>query len=86
MSSNDDVSPQVVLAAAKALAVQLRSALSNEAIINQAIGVLGSRGSSAEDALTRLDTVSRCERVKLAIVAHRVLNEAIRRNNVRPPG
>jgi AmiR/NasT family two-component response regulator len=80
----DEPSPQV-LRAATALAAQLRTALSNEAVIEQAIGVLRSRGSSAEGALTTLRTTSEGEHVGLVIVAHRVLAEAIRRSSAPPP-
>jgi hypothetical protein len=81
----NELSPQI-LAAATSLAVHFRTALSNQAVIDQAIGVLRSRGSSAEDALTRLRTISEGEDVGLVIVAHRVVAEAIRRSSAPPPG
>ncbi|MGI8880782.1 MAG: GAF and ANTAR domain-containing protein [Jatrophihabitans sp.] len=76
-----------VLAQAQLLASHLQAALTSRAIIDQAIGILRSRnGGSAEDAFARLRTTSQTENVKLAAVAERIVEEAVRRARARHTG
>jgi GAF domain-containing protein len=73
-----------LLAQAEALAAQLQSALSTRPVIDQAIGLLrGRSGDSAEEAFIRLRGISQREHVKLAVVAQRVVEEAVRRADAR---
>jgi GAF domain-containing protein len=73
-----------VLARAKALATQLQTALCSRAVIDQAIGILrGRTGASAEEAFARLRAISQAENTKLAAVAQRILDEAVRRARAR---
>ena len=63
---------------------QLERALSNRAVIDQAIGIIRSRsGASAEEAFDRLTRLSQTENIKLHIVAQRLVDEAVRRARVR---
>jgi AmiR/NasT family two-component response regulator len=63
---------------------QLERALSNRAVIDQAIGIIRSRsGASAEEAFNRLTRLSQTENIKLHIVAQRLVDEAVRRARVR---
>lgn len=65
---------------ARLRAAQLETALVNRSIIDQAIGVLRSRsGSSAKECFERLRAASRAENLKIAVVAERVVREAVRR-------
>jgi GAF domain-containing protein len=73
-----------ILAQAKALAVQLQTALSTRPVIDQAIGLLrGRSGRSAEDAFAQLRAISQTEHRKLAEVAQRIVDEAVRRARAR---
>lgn len=73
-----------VLHAARTQASQLQTALKTRAVIDQAIGIVRSRaGGSAEDAFDRLRQLSQAENVKLAVVAERVVEEAVRRAHAR---
>jgi len=73
-----------VLQAAHARAAQLQAALTNRAVIDQAIGIVRSRsGGSAEDAFDRLRQSSQAENVKLVAVAQRLLEDAVRRAHAR---
>ena len=63
---------------------QLRRALENRAVIDQAIGIIRSRsGASAEEAFNRLTRLSQKENIKLHIVAQRLVDEAVRRAHAR---
>lgn len=77
-----------VLAQAKRLAVQLQTALTNRAVIDQAIGILISRiGCGPEEAFDRLRRISQTENQKLHTVAQAVVDEAMRRaraQHIRP--
>jgi len=82
-----------VLAQAQALSVQLQTALTTRAVIDQAIGVIRARtGRSAQDTFAQLRTISQAEHRKLVDVAQHVIDEAVgraraRRNPPRPePG
>lgn len=73
-----------VLAVARAQAQQLQSALVSRATIDQAIGILRSRsGATAEEAFERLRQISQSENVKLAVIAQRLVEEAVRRAQAR---
>lgn len=73
-----------LLAAASTKAEQLQLALTSRAIIDQAIGIVRSRsGGSAQEAFDRLRQISQSENVRLAIVAQRVVDEAVRRAHAR---
>ncbi|WP_375497622.1 GAF and ANTAR domain-containing protein [uncultured Jatrophihabitans sp.] len=73
-----------VLHAAHARATQLQAALTNRAVIDQAIGILRSRsGGSSEEAFDRLRQTSQGENVKLADIAQRLVDEAVRRAHAR---
>lgn len=73
-----------ILAQAMALTAQLQSALATRPVIDQAIGLIRSRsGSSAEEALTQLRKTSQAEHRKLAEVAQRIVDEAVRRARAR---
>ncbi|HEY0117999.1 MAG TPA: GAF and ANTAR domain-containing protein [Cellulomonas sp.] len=75
-----------VLAQAMALATQLQTALSSRPVIDQAVGIIRARsGSTAEEAFARLRTISQHENVRLATVAARVVDEAVRRARAHNP-
>jgi GAF domain-containing protein len=73
-----------VLAQAQARAAQLQAALGSRAVIDQAIGIIRSRsGADAEEAFARLREISQAENMKLAVVAERIVEEAVRRARAR---
>lgn len=73
-----------ILAQAVAVAAQLQTALSTRPVIDQAIGLLrGRSGRSAEDAFAQLRQISQSEHRKLAEVAQRIVDEAVRRARAR---
>ncbi len=73
-----------ILAHALALTTQLQTALSTRPVIDQAIGVMrGRSGRSAEEAFTQLRAISQAEHRKLAEVAQRIVDEAVRRAHAR---
>jgi GAF domain-containing protein len=73
-----------ILAQAKTLTSQLQTALSTRPVIDQAIGLLrGRSGASAEVAFTQLRAISQHEHRKLADVALRIVDEAVRRARAR---
>ena len=73
-----------ILAGALALTVQLQTALSTRAVIDQAIGLIrGRTGRSVEDAFTHLRAMSQAEHRKLADVAQQMVDEAVRRARAR---
>ena len=73
-----------ILAQAMTLAAQLQTALSTRPVIDQAIGLLrGRSGRSAEDAFAQLRAISQTEHRKLADVAQRIVDEAVRRARAR---
>jgi GAF domain-containing protein len=73
-----------LLAQAVTLAAQLRTAMSTRPVIDQAIGILLSRsGGTAEEAFTRLRVISQREHVKVADVAQRLVDDAVRRARAR---
>ena len=73
-----------VLAQAQALSAQLQTALTTRPVIDQAIGIIrGRTGGSAEDGFDRLRRISQSENVKLAVIAQRVVDEAVHRARAR---
>ena len=73
-----------VLAKAQALAEQLQTALSSRPIIDQAIGILRARtGDTPSECFARLRAISQAENVKLAVIAQRLVDEAVRRARAR---
>jgi GAF domain-containing protein len=73
-----------ILAKATALAAQLQTALSTRPVIDQAIGLLrGRSGRSADEAFAQLRAISQTEHRKLADVAQRIVDEAVRRARAR---
>jgi GAF domain-containing protein len=73
-----------ILARATALTAQLQAALASRPVIDQAIGLLRARtGSTADEAFARLRQISQSEHTKLATVAQRMIDEAVRRARTR---
>ena len=73
-----------ILAQALRLTQQLQHALVTRPVIDQAVGLLRGRlGISAEQAFGRLRTLSQNENTKLADVAQRIVDEAVRRARAR---
>jgi GAF domain-containing protein len=73
-----------ILAQAMTLTTQLQTALSTRPVIDQAIGLLrGRSGGSAEEAFAQLRAMSQSEHRKLADVAQRIVDEAVRRARAR---
>ena len=73
-----------ILAQATTLAAQLQTALSTRQVIDQAIGLIrGRTGRSAEEAFSQLRAISQSEHRKLAEVAQRIVDEAVRRARAR---
>lgn len=69
-----------VLAQAIALTTQLQTALSSRPVIDQAVGIIrGRTGCSADEAFAKLRAISQHENTRLAVVAGRVVDEAVRR-------
>ena len=76
-----------ILAQSQRLATQLAEALTNRAVIDQALGVIMSRtGAAPEEAFGRLRAMSQSQHVKVAEVARVLLDEAVRRARARKPG
>ena len=74
-----------ILADALALSVQLQAALSTRPVIDQAIGLIrGRTGRNADDAFAQLRAMSQSEHRKLAEVAQRIVDEAVRRARPEP--
>lgn len=73
-----------VLTSALRLATQLQTALSTRPVIDQAVGLLrGRTGSTSDEAFAKLRQMSQTEHVKLAEVAQRLVDEAVRRARAR---
>jgi GAF domain-containing protein len=73
-----------ILAQAMTLTAQLQTAVSTRPVIDQAIGLLrGRSGGSAAAAFTQLRAISQSEHRKLADVAQRIVDEAVRRARAR---
>lgn len=75
-----------LLAQSHRLAAQLAAALTNRAVIDQALGVIMSRtGATPEEAFDRLRAMSQSQHVKVAEVAQVLMDEAVRRARARMP-
>jgi transcriptional regulator with GAF, ATPase, and Fis domain len=73
-----------ILAQTQRLATKFQSALTNRAVIDQAVGILMSRsGVSADQANDRLRVLSRHENTKITAVADGIVREAVRRARAR---
>jgi GAF domain-containing protein len=73
-----------VLAQSQRLAGQLGEALTNRAIIDQALGIIRSRtGAGPEEAFDKLRTMSQAQHLKVAAIAHVLVDEAVRRAHAR---
>jgi AmiR/NasT family two-component response regulator len=73
-----------LLMVAQERAEQLQRALVSRKTIDQAIGIIrGRSGGTAEDAFDRLRRISQSENTKLAAVAQRIVDEAVRRAQER---
>jgi GAF domain-containing protein len=73
-----------LLSGARAHVERLQQALENRTVIDQAVGIIRSRsGISAEVAFTRLVQMSQTGNVKLRVVAARLVEDAVRRAQVR---
>lgn len=73
-----------ILADALALTDQLQTALLTRPVIDQAIGIIRSRtGRSSAESFDQLRAMSQAEHRKLAAVAERVVDEAVRRALLR---
>jgi GAF domain-containing protein len=77
----------LVLSDARQLTVELRSGLTNRATIERAVGIMMSRGSTADEAMGRLRQLSRSTHTLLHTVAETVVDQAVRRavsRNLKP--
>jgi GAF domain-containing protein len=73
-----------ILAQSQRLAAQLGEALTNRAIIDQALGIIRSRtGATAEEAFDKLRTMSQTQHLKVAVVANVLVDESVRRARAR---
>lgn len=73
-----------VLAESQRLASQLAEALTSRAVIDRAVGIVMSQsGAEPDEAFDRLRQISQREKVKLAEVARRLVDEAVRRARSR---
>ena len=76
-----------ILAQTQRLARNLQAALTNRAVIDQAIGILISRsGITSDEAFTRLRTTSQSGHLTVAAVATRIVEEAAHRARNRHKG
>jgi GAF domain-containing protein len=76
-----------ILAQTQRLATNLQSALTNRAVIDQAIGILMSRtGVTTDEAFSRLRDLSQREHTKLAEVAAEIVHAAVKRARSRRGG
>ena len=73
-----------LLTGAQQRAEHLERALGSRAVIDQAIGIIrGRTGGSADEGFDSLRRISQSENVKLAVIAQRVVDEAVRRAQAR---
>lgn len=76
-----------VLAHSQRLAERLAEALTNRAVIDQALGVLMSRsGATPQEAFARLRAMSQAQQVKVAVVSKALVDEAVSRARSRHGG
>lgn len=75
-----------ILAQTRRLAANFEAALTSRGVIDQAIGIIMSRqGLSADEAFSRLRTLSQREHVKVALIATGIVEAAVRRARGRRP-
>jgi transcriptional regulator with GAF, ATPase, and Fis domain len=73
-----------VLGQAQRTAAQLESAMVTRSTIDHAVGIVMSRsGISADEAFVRLRIMSQHEHIKLAAIAKRLVEDAVRRTRAR---
>lgn len=73
-----------ILAQTQRLTTHLQAALVNRAVIDQAVGIIISRtGTTADDAFSRIRSLSQTEHRKLSAVANQIVEEAARRARAR---
>ena len=73
-----------ILAQTQRLATNLRAALTNRAVIDQAIGIMMSRsGMTGDEAFVRLRELSQRKHAKLAVVAGEIVHTAVQRARSR---
>lgn len=71
---------------AQRLTVRLQTALTSRATIDQAVGMIMARsGLSADEAFVRLRIMSQHQHTRLALVAERLVDQAVRRARAHPP-
>jgi GAF domain-containing protein len=74
----------LLLSEARERTSRLQRALESRAVIDQAIGIIRSRtGTDGDEAFAGLVRISQAENVKLAVVAQRLVDEAVRRARTR---
>lgn len=75
-----------ILARSLQVADQLREALTSRTIIDQALGIIRSRtGAGPDEAFDRLRAMSQTQHLKAAVVAQKLVDEAVRRARARRP-
>jgi AmiR/NasT family two-component response regulator len=75
-----------ILAQTQRLAANMQAALTNRAVIDQAIGIMMSRsGVTADAAFSKLRALSQQEHIKVSAVANGIVLEAVRRARARRP-
>lgn len=73
-----------VLDRTRRLTRQLQTALESRGVVDRAVGIMMSRsGGTAAEAMDRLRNLSQAEQRKLVVVAQQIVDEAVRRANVR---
>ncbi len=73
-----------ILTQALMLTGQLQTALTTRPVIDEAVGLIrGRTGATSEEALARLREMSQSEHIKMSEVAHRMVDEAVRRARAR---
>ena len=76
-----------ILAQTQRLTENLQRAMTNRAVIDQAIGIIISRtGMTPDEAFDRLRTRSQNEHIKVSAVAAGIVDAAARRARARRPG
>ena len=75
-----------VLAETRRLTIQVQRAVASRAVIDRTVGIFMNRnGGSADEALARLEAMSRAQHGKLADVAQRVLDDSTHSPDCRAP-
>ena len=72
------------LANARERVERLQAALTTQAVIHQAIGILrGGAGGSSEEALAQLRRIGQSKNVEIGVIAEQLVDEAVRRARAR---